>query len=73
MEKELNMLVEEVTLKPVEHSDWASPIVAVIKADKESVRICRDFKQAVNAVAKLDQYPIPRVENLFAKLSGGKP
>ena len=72
VEKELNKLVEEGTLEPVEHSEWASPIVAVLKPDKESVRICGDFKQSVNPVAKLDRYPIPRVEDLFAKLSGGK-
>ena len=44
VEKELNKLVEEGTLEPVEHSEWASPIVAVLKPDKESVRICGNFK-----------------------------
>ena len=36
------------------------------------MRICGDFKQTINPIAKLDRYPIPRVEDLFAKLSGGK-
>ena len=72
MEKELERLVQEGTLEPVEHSEWASPIVAVLKRDKQSVRICGDIKQTVNPVAKLDRYPIPRIEDLFAKLSGGK-
>ena len=36
--KELNQLVEERTLEPVEHSDLASLIVAVL--DRENVRIC---------------------------------
>ncbi len=40
----------------------------MLKADKESVRICGDFKQTVNPVAKLDRYPIPRIEDLFSKL-----
>ena len=35
--KELNRLAEEGTLEPVEHSDWTSPIVAVLKPDKENV------------------------------------
>ena len=69
--KELNRLVEEGTLEPVEHSDWASPIVAVLKPE-ENVRICGDFKQTVNPVSKLDKYPIPRIEDLFSKLAGGK-
>ena len=72
VEKELDRLVDEGTLEPVEHSEWAAPIVAVLKQDKQSVRICGDFKQTVNPVAKLDRYPIPRVEDLFAKLSEGK-
>ncbi len=72
VETELEKLVSEGTLEPVEHSDWATPIVAVLKPDKQRVRICGDFKQTVNPVAKLDKYPIPRVEDLFAKLAGGK-
>ena len=72
VEKELDRLVEEGTLEPVEHSEWAAPIVAVLKQDKQSVRICGDFKQTINPVAKLDRYPIPKIEDLFAKLSGGK-
>lgn len=64
--------MEEGTLEPVEHSEWASPIVAVLKQDKQSVRICGDFKQTVNPVSKLDKYPIPKVEDLFAKLAKGK-
>lgn len=72
VEKELDRLVEGGMLEPVEHSEWASPIVAVLKQDKPSVRICGDFKQTVNPVSKLDKYPIPKVEDLFAKLAKGK-
>ena len=62
----------EGTLTPVEHSEWATPIVAVLKPEKKRVRICGDFKQTANPVAKLDRYPIPRVKDLFSKLTGGK-
>ena len=72
VEAELDKLVAEGTIEPVEHSEWAAPIVAVLKPDKQRVRICGDFKQTVNPVAKLDKYPIPRVEDLFSKLAGGK-
>ena len=70
VEEELNRLVSEGTLEPVQISEWASPIVPVIKPDK-SVRICGDFKQTINPVSKLDKYPIPKVEDLFVKLTGG--
>ena len=72
MEEELNCLVQEGILEPVEMSDWASPIVPVLKSDGKSVRVCRDFKQTVNPVCKLDRYPIPKFEDFFATLRGGK-
>ena len=62
----------EGTLEPVETAEWAAPIVPVVKSDKQSVRICGDFRLTVNPVSKLDNYPIPKVENLFTKLQGGK-
>ncbi len=72
VDKELDRLVQEGTLEPVEHSDWAAPIVAVLKPDRKNVRICGDFRLTVNPVAKLDRYPIPRIEDLFATLQNGK-
>ena len=33
---------------------------------------CGNFKQTVNPVATLDQYPIPKIKDLFSTLSGGK-
>ena len=72
VEKELDRLVQEGTVEPVEFSEWASPIVPVLKKDKLSVRICGDFKQTVNPVARLDRYPIPKIEDLFSSLGGGK-
>ena len=72
VEEELNRLVQEGILEPVEMSDWASPIVPVLKSDGKSVCVCGDFKQTVNPVCKLDRYPIPKIEDLFANLRGGK-
>ena len=72
VEKELALLQEEGTIEAVEVSDWAAPIVAVIKSDKSTVRICGDFRVTVNPVSKLDSYPLPRVDDLFAILEGGQ-
>ena len=72
VEEELDRLVAEGTLEPVETAEWAAPIVPVVKSDKLSVRICGDFRLTVNPVSKLDNYPIPKVEDLFTKLQGGK-
>ena len=68
----MTCLTKEGIIEPVKFASWAAPIVAVLKADKSSARICGDFRQTVNPVAKLDKYPILNVEDLFATLSGGK-
>ena len=44
VDQELWRLQEEGTIEPVEISEWAAPIVAVLKSDKNSVRFCGDFK-----------------------------
>ena len=72
VEEELERLTKEGIVEPVQFADWAAPIVPVLKSDKESLRLCGDYKLTVNQAAKLDQYPIPRVEDLFSALSGGK-
>ena len=72
VDKELTRLQEAGVIEPVEISEWAAPIVAVLKQDRKSVRICGDFSVTVNPVSKLDRYPIPKIEGLFARLSNGK-
>ncbi len=72
VEDELNRLVDLGIIEPVQTAEWAAPIVCVVKKDNQSIHICGDFKCTVNAVSKLDRYPIPKIEDLFAKLAGGK-
>ena len=72
VDQELQRLQNEGILEPVETAEWAAPIVAVLKRDKSSIRICGDFSVTVNPVSKLDRYPIPKSEDLFAKLANGK-
>ena len=67
---ELDRLQEQVIIEPVTFSDWAAPIVPVLKRDK-SVRICGGLKMTVNHASRLDKYPIPKIEDLFTKLAGG--
>ena len=71
VEEELTRLEQQGIISPVKHSQWAAPIVPVPKKDG-SVRICGDFKVTVNQASLTEQYPLPRAENLFADLSGGK-
>ena len=40
----------------VEHSDWASPQVCVLKNDGQSIRLCGDYKVTVNQVMDKNPY-----------------
>ena len=55
----------------METSEWAAPVVPVLKPDG-TVRLCGDYRLTINRAAKPDTYPLPRVEDLFATLAGGK-
>ena len=69
--EELDRLEQQKVIEPVQMSEWAAPIVPVMKPDG-SIRICGDYKLTINQAAKPDVYPLPRVEDLFATLAGGK-
>lgn len=71
VEKELKRLVKEGVLKKVESSDWATPIVPVLKPDG-TVRICGDFKLTINPYLDVPEYPMPTPDELFTKLNGGE-
>lgn len=68
VEAELKRLTEFGVISPVEHSDWAMPVVPVSKKDG-TVRLCGDFKVTLNPALCVDKYPIPRIEDQrFSKL-----
>ncbi|KAJ8370538.1 hypothetical protein SKAU_G00105660 [Synaphobranchus kaupii] len=71
VEAELRRLEEANIISPVKHSEWAAPIVPVLKKDK-SLRICGDYKVSANQAVETETYPLPRLEELLATLSGGK-
>ena len=70
IELELDRLEHEGIISPMEFSEWAAPIVPVVKLNG-TVRICGDYKCTANQVSKLDNYPIPKTEDLLATLGGG--
>ena len=64
VEQELERMVHEGAITPVTWSEWASPVVVAPKADG-TVRICGDFKATVNPCLKVEQYPLPRIEDIL--------
>ena len=71
VDAELSRLEESRIIESVKFSEWAAPIVPVLKSDG-TVRICGDYKVTVNTVAKPDVYKLPCTEDLFNKVAGGK-
>lgn len=71
IDKELDRLVSIGILKPVEYSEYASPIVPVLKRDG-SIRLCADYSVTINKQLLVDQYPLPTAHELFTKLHGGQ-
>lgn len=71
VERELERLVEQDVLYPVNSTEWGTPIVPVIKKNG-SIRICGDFKVTLNPVLEIDRHPLPRIEDLFAELQKGE-
>jgi len=71
LEKELQRLQDQNIISPVQFSEWAAPIVPVVKQNG-SIRVCGDYKLTVNQVSHVESYPLPRVEDIFAALSGGE-
>ena len=70
VEAELERLCKVGIIEPVSFSDWVAPIVPILKPDRKSIRICRDFKLTINQASKLDRYLIPKIEDLLATLAG---
>ncbi len=56
LRKKVDLELEEGVLEQVNFTEWAAPIIPV----------------KMNQACKLDAYPLPKIEDLFASLSGGK-
>ncbi|KRY49757.1 Uncharacterized protein T03_12337 [Trichinella britovi] len=69
--EELDRLVEQGILEPVQHTTWTTPIVPVIKNDG-SIIICGDYKCTVNKALRKDLYQIPAVNDILATLKKGR-
>ena len=58
IEKELDRLIQQGVIKPIEFSKWAAPIVPVLKKDG-SIRTCGDYMVTINQASQVDSYPLP--------------
>ena len=65
----VNEMLEQGVTVP-SSSPWASPIVLVAKKDG-STRFCVDYRK-LNAITKLDVFPLPRIDDSLDLLCGTK-
>ena len=73
IETEIKWLEAEGIIEKVPHSKWAAPIVSIDSVPKGNgkIRICEDYKVTVTQSLQVDQYTLPKLEDLFASLAGG--
>ena len=64
-------MVMEGNLEKIDYSEWATPIVAVMKPDG-SVLVCGDYKVTLNPCLKVNQHTLPRIEESFQTMNCGK-
>lgn len=69
LKEELDLMLSLGVIQP-SSSDWCSPVVLVPKRDG-TMRFCIDFRQ-VNALSKVDPYPMPRIDDLVERLGKAK-
>ena len=68
VEKELDRLVDEGILEPVQFAEWATPMVSVLKSDKKTVRMI-SVKHREQGSTQVDAYPIPKIRDLFTRVA----
>lgn len=70
VETEIDRLVTEGVLRPTSFSDWATPVVPIVKKSGE-IRLCGDYRSTVNQATESDTYPMPTANEVFATVAGG--
>ena len=68
---ELDKMIKRGTLVPTKTSEWASPMVTIAKPDG-GVRLCADYTGTLASQINTECYPLPKPEELFGVMSGGK-
>jgi hypothetical protein len=63
----LQELLDQGMIRP-NVSPWGAPMIFVKKKDG-SLRLCIDYKQ-LNRVTIRNQYPLPRIDDLFDQMKG---
>ena len=69
--EELQCLEFAGAIKRLPTSNWAAQIVPLPKMDCQ-IHIYGDYKGKINLVLDVEQYPLPKPQELFSTLAGGQ-
>lgn len=67
----LDSLEKDGVITPVDASEWASPVIVVVKKSGD-IRMVIDCKVSINKVIIPNTYPLPLAQDMFASLAGAK-
>lgn len=70
VDQEIDKLLVQNIVEPVDHAKWETPIIIPIKSDG-SIRICADYKAELNRALQANPYPVPVVQHLLQSLGHG--
>lgn len=70
VDKEIENLEAAGILVKVNTSEWATPIVPVLKKEGK-VRICGDYSVIVNPNLIVDDHPLLTIDELFVSMANG--
>lgn len=70
VEQELVDLEKAGIIEKVHTSKWATPVVPILKKNGR-IRLCGDYKVTVNPHLKVDDHPLPTIDELLVKLANG--
>ena len=71
IERGLDHPEEAGIIQKVAHCLWGTPVVSVSKGGGQ-IRLCGDYEVTIYPELENDQYPLPKPEELFGKMAGGK-
>ena len=70
VEEQIDGMLKEGVIEPVDEAQWSAPMVPVRKKNGK-LRICVDYRY-LNTVLEKEPFQIPSLEELLSKLAGAK-
>lgn len=70
VDEELDQLLSQGILEPIDHARWETPIVLPTKPNG-SIHICADYKCTLNRALQANPYQVPVVQHLLHSLGHG--